>query len=130
LPLKLIPQFSNPTAVESSPALDVVLNSITESSLLDTDQKVAKISGSSKTHGVPHGEKKDFSESLDQQLLVPESAVSNSKLLTPLLEIETNTMLTYFISIMLYYIKQIFVYIHFLVILSSPLILVFYLNSY
>jgi hypothetical protein len=65
---------SNPMVVVSSTANHAELNLITVLLLLVMVPKVAKISSLLETHGVPHGERKDISESLP--LTVKVSAVS------------------------------------------------------
>lgn len=74
LPLKLIKVLSKAMLVVSSTALTVELTSTMESSLSASETMDPKITGLSRTHGVPAGVKMVTSELL--MLLAQESAVS------------------------------------------------------
>merc|ERR1712167_54653 len=62
LPLRPTREHSNSTRLVSSQDQLAEPNSITVSSLLDTDQRVVSTMPSSRTHGVDHGETRDTSK--------------------------------------------------------------------
>ena len=82
LQLKLTELYSNLTLQESSLADFAELASTTESSPLDMELKVDKITSSLKTHGVLHGEIKDTSKS-EQTMSVVSSYNHHTQLRPP-----------------------------------------------